>query len=748
MTVQPVNDNNPVITSDGGGATASVNVNETDTAVTTVTATDADLPAQTLTYAIAGGADAAFFAIDVNTGALTFLAAPDYETPADANGDNVYEVTVQVSDGALTDTQAISVTVQPVNDHNPVITSDGGGATASVNVNENTTAVTTVTATDADLPAQTLTYAIAGGADAAFFAIDSNTGALTFLAAPDYEAPADANGDNVYEVTVEVSDGALTDTQAISVSVQPLNDHNPVITSDGGGATASVNVNENDTAVTTVTATDADLPAQTLTYSIAGGADAAFFAIDSNTGALTFLAAPDYETPADANGDNVYEVTVQVSDGALTDTQAISVTVQPVNDNNPVITSDGGGATASVNVNENATAVTTVTATDADLPVQTLTYSIAGGADAAFFAIDSNTGALTFLAPPDYEAPADANGDNVYEVTVQVSDGALTDTQAISVTVQPVNDNNPVITSDGGGATASVNVNENNTAVTTVTATDADLPAQTLTYAIAGGADAAFFAIDSNTGALTFLAPPDYEAPADANSDNVYEVTVQVSDGALTDTQAISVTVQPVNEHNPVITSDGGGATASVNVNENTTAVTTVTATDADLPAQTLTYSIAGGADAAFFAIDVNTGALTFLAPPDYEAPADANTDNVYEVTVQVSDGALTDTQAISVTVQPVNDNNPIITSDGGGATASVNVNENNTAVTTVTATDADLPAQTLTYAITGGADAAFFAIDVNTAHSRSWPHLITKRQPTRTATTSSKSPCKSVTGP
>ena len=715
VTVQPVNDNNPLITSDGGGATASVNVNENATAVTTVTATDADLPAQTLTYAIAGGADAAFFAIDVNTGALTFLAPPDYEAPADANSDNVYEVTVQVSDGALTDTQAISVSVQPLNDHNPVITSDGGGATATVNVNENDTAVTTVTATDADLPAQTLTYSIAGGPDAAFFAIDSNSGALTFLAAPDYEAPADANSDNVYEVTVQVSDGALTDTQAISVSVQPLNDHNPVITSDGGGATATVNVNENDTAVTTVTATDADLPAQTLTYSVAGGADAAFFAIDVNTGALTFLAAPDYETPVDANGDNVYEVTVQVSDGALTDTQAISVTVQPVNDNNPIITSDGGGATASVNVNENDTAVTTVTAIDADLPVQTLTYAIAGGADAAFFTIDANSGALTFLAAPDYEAPADANGDNVYEVTVQVSDGALTDTQAISVSVQPVNDNNPVITSDGGGATANINVNENTTAVTTVTATDADLPAQTLTYAIAGGADAAFFAIDSNTGALTFLAPPDYEAPADANGDNVYEVTVQVSDGALTDTQAISVTVQPLNDHNPVITSDGGGATAIVNVNENDTAVTTVTATDADLPAQTLVYSIMGGADAAFFAIDGNSGALTFLAPPDYEAPADANSDNVYEVTVQVSDGALTDTQAISVTVQPVNDNNPVITSDGGGATASVNVNENTTAVTTVTATDADLPAQTLTYAIAGGADAAFFTIDVNT---------------------------------
>ena len=36
---------------------------------------------------------------------------------------------------------------------------------------------------------------------------------------------------------------------------------------------------------------------------------------------------------------------------------------------------------------------------------------------------------------------------------VQVSDGTLTDTQAIAVTVTTVNDNAPVITSNGGGAT-------------------------------------------------------------------------------------------------------------------------------------------------------------------------------------------------------------------------------------------------------------------------------------------------------
>jgi type III secretion system FlhB-like substrate exporter len=213
-------------------------------------------------------------------------------------------------------------------------------------------------------------------------------------------------------VTVQVADGqGSTDSQAIAVTVTAGNDNAPVITS---GATASVA--ENTTAVMTVTATDADQPAQTLSYSIIGGADAIKFTINSSTGALSFLAAPDFETPTDAGGDNVYDVTVQVSDGqGSTDSQAIAVTVTAANDNAPVITS---GATASVA--ENTTAVMTVTATDSDQPAQTLSFSIVGGADAAKFAINSSTGALSFLAAPDFEAPTDAGGNNVYNVTVQV----------------------------------------------------------------------------------------------------------------------------------------------------------------------------------------------------------------------------------------------------------------------------------------------------------------------------------------
>src|SRR5207247_10849105 len=80
---------------------------------------------------------------------------------------------------------------------------------------------------------------------------------------------------------------------------------------------------------TTVTSTDADAGAVVF-YSIAGGADAAKFTIDSSTGALSFVAAPDYEKPTDAGKDNVYDVIVRTSNGTLTDSQAIAVTVTDV----------------------------------------------------------------------------------------------------------------------------------------------------------------------------------------------------------------------------------------------------------------------------------------------------------------------------------------------------------------------------------------------------------------------------------
>ncbi|TCP39551.1 SdrD B-like domain-containing protein [Rhodovulum marinum] len=114
----------------------------------------------------------------------------------------------------------------PQCDPNDAPVFDNVPADGEVCIDENTTAVLDLDASDAD--GDSLTYAIAGGADAALFEIDAHTGELRFKAAPDYEAPADAGGDNVYEVEVKVSDGQGGEqTKLLKVCVNDVDEGTP-----------------------------------------------------------------------------------------------------------------------------------------------------------------------------------------------------------------------------------------------------------------------------------------------------------------------------------------------------------------------------------------------------------------------------------------------------------------------------------------------------------------------------------------
>jgi VCBS repeat-containing protein len=320
VAVLPSNLHAPSITS-----ASAVDVTENSATVVQVTAQDLDVPVQRLSFTLQGGADAALFSIDTDTGELRFLQAPDHEQPLDADQDNLYEVSVLVSDGLLSTQQNLLVRVLDANDQAPVFT--GGAAFV---VAENTQAVTVLSAVDADAtpPVGGLVYGLVAGQDAASFVVDAATGALRFASAPDHEAPLDADADNVYELTVQVSDGVFTTLRQLSVRVSDLNDTAPVFT---GGALFGVN--ENSTLVGQITATDPDLPpAGALSFSLTGGADASWLRIDADTGVLSFASAPDHEMPMDADGDNLYEVRVQVSDGQLSTWRDLVVRVDNVNE--------------------------------------------------------------------------------------------------------------------------------------------------------------------------------------------------------------------------------------------------------------------------------------------------------------------------------------------------------------------------------------------------------------------------------
>jgi hypothetical protein len=312
----------------------------------------------------------------------------------------------------------------------PVITSNGGGLSAAVGLIENTTYLGTVEASDPDVGA-VLTYSLSGGADMAKFTINATTGALSFVFAPNFEAPTDVGTNNVYNVQVKVSDGTLFDTQDVAVTVTNQNEA-PTITSNGGGTSTAVGIVENKTYLGPVTAADVDA-GTVLTYSLSGGADIAKFTINAITGALSFVSAPNFEAPTDVGANNVYNVQVKVSDGTLFDIQDVAVNVANQNEA-PTITSNGGGASTSVGLVENNTYLGNVTATDVDTG-SILTYSLSGGSDMAKFTINATTGALSFVSAPNFEAPADTGANNIYDVQVKVTDGALFDTQNIAVTI-------------------------------------------------------------------------------------------------------------------------------------------------------------------------------------------------------------------------------------------------------------------------------------------------------------------------
>ncbi|WP_454834253.1 VCBS domain-containing protein [Pseudomonas lini] len=602
--------------------------------------------ATTANWSIAGTNTGIYGSIAVDsTGKWTYTLANGTDGVASAVqslgvGESHDEVfTVQVSDGlGGVDTQLVTVTVTGTNDA-AVLSADIANLTET---NAQLSTSGTLTISDIDSAATFVTQTNTAGSYGQFsIGID---GAWSYVADSAHNEFV-AGTTHTDTFAVSSADGTLT-----SVTVHILG------TNDAAVLSADIaNLTETNAPLTTngtLTISDVDNPETFQAQSGTAGANGTFAIDAAGNWSYTANSAFDALNVGDSLTDTF---TVLSADGTST---AVTVTINGSNDS-PTISSNGGGTTASVSVAENTTAVTTVVATDVDLPAQTLSYSIVGGADAAKFSIVSGTGALSFISAPNFEAPTDSGTNNVYDVIVRASDGTLFDDQAIAVTVTGVNDNSPVITSNGGGATASINVAENSTVVTTVVATDADLPAQTLSYSIVGGADAAKFSIVSGTGALSFVSAPNFEAPTDSGTNNVYDVIVRASDGTLFDDQALAVSVTGINDNSPVITSNGGGATSSVNVAENTTAVTTVTATDADLLAQTLSYSILNTAGTDFSKISISSsGVLTFNSAPDYENAQDvggADGDNAYVVDVLVADGnGGTDTQTITVNVQNV----------------------------------------------------------------------------------------------
>jgi hypothetical protein len=370
--------------------------------------------------------------------------------------------------------------INPNYNNTPVISSS-----ANFYINENNVVIGNILASDPD--GDSLIYSVSGSEIKI-----SDSGQLTFVTAPDYETK------NSYSATVTVSDGTDSVTQAITVGVDDVNDQAPTISSS-----ATFSAAENQTAIGTVTASDAD--GDSLTYSVSGSEISI-----SDSGQLTFVTAPDYETK------NSYSATVTVSDGTNSTTQDITVNVTDVEEvaanQAPTFTSS-----TTFSLAENQTAIGTVTASDPD--GDSLTYSVSGSEISI-----SDSGQLTFVTAPDYETK------NSYSATVTVGDGVASATQSITVDISNLNDNNPTISSS-----ATFSLAENNAIIGSVAASDAD--GDSLTYSVSGSEINI-----SSSGVLTFTSLPDYETK------NSYSATVTATDGENSITQDITVNITDVSQ--------------------------------------------------------------------------------------------------------------------------------------------------------------------------------------------------------
>jgi gliding motility-associated-like protein len=658
-------------------AISDVNINE-NVAYTSVTPNITGTPIGTVTYSL-GGTDAADFTIDAGTGVVSMVAR-DYENPVDDNSDNDYELTITATDDdGNFDTEDWTVTVDDVVE----VASFTIDAISDVNINENT-AYTSVTPNITGTPIDTVVYTISG-TDAADFTIDATTGDVSMIAR-NYENPVDDNTNNVYELTITATDvDGNSDSESWTVTVDDVVE----VVSFTIDAIADVNINEN-VAYNSVTPNITGSPIGNITYTL-GGADAADFTIDAVTGVVSMVAR-DYETPVDDNTDNVYEVTITATDeDGNFDTEDWTVTI----DNLPETASFTIDAIADVTIDENTT-YTSVTPSITGSPIGSLTYTLSG-TDAADFTIDAGTGVVSMIGR-DYENPVDDNTDNVYEVTITATDDdGNAASESWTVTVQDVVE----VAAFSIDAITDVTIDEN-TAYTSVTPNITGTPIGNVTYTL-GGADAADFTIDANTGVVSMVAR-DYENPVDDNTDNVYEVTITATDDdGNAASESWTVTVQDVVE-TATFSID---AIADVTIDENT-AYTSVTPNITGSPIGNVTYTI-GGTDAADFIIDANTGVVSMVAR-DYENPVDDDTDNVYEVSITATDDdGNTATESWTVTINNLSESSSFTIN----AIADVVIDEN-TSYTSVTPNITGTPVGSVTYSL-GGTDAADFTIDAAT---------------------------------
>ncbi|WP_265991515.1 putative Ig domain-containing protein [Larkinella insperata] len=490
-----------------------------------------------------------------------------------------------------------------------------------------------------------------------------NASTRTFSGTPTSNNPANVS------VKVTANDGrggSVSDSFVISIGTTQATNTAPVLTAIGSKtATAGQTISF------TAQATDSDVPVQTLTYSVSGASGAS---INASTGAFSW-------TPTTTG---TYSLTVKVTDNgspALSAQEVVSVTVNATAPANqpPVV--------ANALPDQNATVGTAFSYqfaansfTDPDNDALSYTATLENNAALPSW-LSFNASTRTFSGTPTSNNPASVS------VKVTATDGkggTVSDSFVISITTPQATNTAPVLASIGNKI-----VTLGQTLSFTAQATDADTPAQTLTYSVSGPASAS---INASTGAFSWT----------PTSTGTFSLTVKVTDNgspALSAQEIISVAVNaatPTNQ-SPVVANALPDQNAKVG-----TAFSfqfgSGSFTDPDGDA--LSYSATLENNSALPAwLSFNANTRTFSGTPTSNNPASLT------VKVTANDGkGGTVSDSFVIAISPAN-TAPVLTAIGS-KTATVGQ-----ALTfTAQATDSDTPAQTLTYSVSGASGASINA--------------------------------------
>jgi len=490
-----------------------------------------------------------------------------WETTHDDSG--TYTITVTASDGELSDSQEVLITINNVN-RAPIL-----APLTNITVKETETVILSTSATDPDGNSVEITISEPVG----------NNGI--------WETSYDDEG--TYTVTVTASDGELSDSQDASITVENTN-RAPVLEE-----IADITVKETETITITPAAVDPD--GDSITYTTS-----------------ELVSDGTWQTTYDDEG--TYTVIVTASDGELTDIEEVEIRVENIN-RPPALEH-----VETIVVSETDTVTITPVVSDPDGDEVAYTISEPVGEDGI------------------WETTYDDSG--VYTVTVTASDGSETVSQGVSVTVNNVN-RAPVV-ERGVGFLEDIIVKEGEIVSIPVVASDADGDELTTTFSGAMSTD---------------------EWQTTYEDSGEYTVTVTVSDGGFDTTQDIVVKVENVNRAPVLEHLENAG------VGETETIVITPTAFDPDNENSVTNddneISITVESDAP---LTEQNGAWFWETTYD-----DFGT---YTTTVTVSDGELTDSQTISLSVGDVN-RAPVLEE-----IADVTVNETETVQVAPTAYDPD----------------------------------------------------------